>query len=88
MLVAVFKEKLVKRFGFKKIYEKLIKDLMVLEGGIIVNYPVQRIIKCGVLIHPADNLEAHGVGGFSQCFSSKDICRKALTVKYARLDFF
>ena len=86
MLVAVFKEKLVKRFGFKKIYEKLIKDLMVLEGGITVNYPVQRIIKCGVLIHPADNLEAHGVGGFSQCFSSKDICRKALTVKYARLD--
>ena len=74
-LVAVFKEKLIKRFGFKKIYENLVKDLKLLEAGVKVDYPVERVVKCGVLIHPADNLEAHAVGGFSQSFSSKDICR-------------
>ena len=81
-LVAVFKEKLIKRFGFKKIYDRLVQDLKLLEAGIVVNYPVERVVRCGVLIHPADNLEAHGVGGFSQCFSSKDICRTDLLLKY------
>ena len=74
-LVSVFKESLIKKFGFKKIYQKLVDDLKVLEAGVTVNYPVQRLVKSGLLIHPADNLEAHGVGGFSRSFSSKDICR-------------
>ena len=74
-LVAVFKEKLIKRFGFKKIYQKLVKDLKILEAGVKVFYPVEKEVKCGVLIHPADNLEAHAVGGFSQSFSSNDVCR-------------
>ena len=51
------------------------KDLKVLEAGVTVTFPVHRVIKCGLLIHPADNLEAHGVGGFSSSFSSKDVCR-------------
>ena len=75
VLVAVFKEKLIKKYGFKKIYEKLVEDLKVLEDGIVIDYPVRRLVKCGVLIHPSDNLEAHAVGGFSQCFSSGDVCR-------------
>ena len=74
-LVAVFKEKLIKKYGFKKIYDKLLEDLKVLEDGIVIDYPVRRLVKCGVLIHPSDNLEAHAVGGFSQCFSSGDVCR-------------
>ena len=74
-LVAVFKEKLIKKHGFKKIYKRLVKDLKILEDGVVVDYPVKRTVKCGVLIHPCDNLEAHTVGGFSQSFSSKDICR-------------
>ena len=61
------------------------QDLKLLEAGIVVNYPVERVVRCGVLIHPADNLEAHGVGGFSQCFSSKDICRTDLLLKYYKL---
>ena len=56
-LVAVFKEKLVQKYGFKKIYSKIVDDLKVLESGVSVNYPVKRIVKCGLLIHPADNLE-------------------------------
>ena len=75
VLVAVFKEKLIKKYGFKKIYEKLVEDLKVLEDGILIDYPVRRLVKCGVLIHPSDNLEAHAVGGFSQSFSSGDVCR-------------
>ena len=74
-LVAVFKEKLIKEFGFQKIYQQLVSDLKVLESGVTVYFPIQREVKCGVLIHPADNLEAHAVGGFSQSFSAKDICR-------------
>ena len=74
-LVAVFKEKLIKTFGFAKIYQQLVKDLRKLEEGIIVNNPVRRIVKCGLILHPADNLEAHGVGGFSRSFNAGDICR-------------
>ena len=74
-LVAVFKEKLVKQYGLKRIYKQLVEDLKLLEEGITINYPIQKKVKCGLLIHPADNLEAHSVSGFSQSFSSKDICR-------------
>jgi hypothetical protein len=74
-LVAVFKEKLIKKYGFKKLYEQLVKDLKKLEEGVVVDFPVKRVVKCGVLIHPCDNLEAHTVGGFSQSFSSGFICR-------------
>ena len=74
-LVAIVKEKVVKQFGFKKVYHQIVEDLKELERGIIVHHPVQRLVKCGLLLHPADNLEAHGVGGFSQSFSSLDVCR-------------
>ena len=70
-----FKEKLIKQYGYGRIYHQLVEDLKILEKGVIVYQPVQRVIKCGVLIHPADNLEAHAVGGFSLSFSSKDVCR-------------
>ena len=74
-LVAVFKEKLVKKYGYNKIYEKIVKDLLILENGIQLSYPVTRTVKAGLLMHPCDNLEAHCLGGFSPTFSSKDICR-------------
>ena len=32
-------------------------------------------MKCGILCYAADNLEASLVGGYSACFSSKDVCR-------------
>ena len=72
-LVAVFKEKLIKQFGYQKIYHRLVEDLKILETGITVHQPVERVVKAGLLIHPADNLEAHGVGGYSMSFSSKDV---------------
>ena len=70
----VVKEKLLKKYGPSKIYKVLIDDMKILEEGILVNNPSKNLVKCGFLIHCADNLEASLVGGFSSCFSSKDIC--------------
>ena len=74
-LVAVFKEKLINTYGFAKIYQRLGEDLKTLEEGIVINYPIQRKVKCGLILHPADNLEVHGVGGFSRSFNAGEICR-------------
>lgn len=74
-LCMVFKEKLLKKHGYKKIFSNLMNDLKDLETGLIINYPSERKIQMGVLAYSADNLEAHSLGGFSCCFSSKDVCR-------------
>ena len=73
--MAVVKEKVVKRFGFKKVYHRIVEDLLKLESGVTIHKPFRRLVKGGLLLHPADNLEAHSVGGFSQSFSSSDVCR-------------
>ena len=74
-LAMIVKEKLIKKYGIDKIYKNLIDDLKKLEEGIVVQNPVPRLVKCGVLLHAGDNLESHLVGGFSANFSSGDICR-------------
>ena len=74
-LAMIFKEKLLKKYSFKTIYKRLVEDLKKLEDGINVDTPEPSIVKAGLLIHPADNLEAHSLGGFSGSFSSKSICR-------------
>ena len=72
----VFKEKLLKKHSYSKIFQCLVNDLMVLEkDGIEVQEPVERRVKAGVLLYCGDNLESHLVGGFSASFSSKDVCR-------------
>ena len=71
----VFKDRLVKKYGYKVIYRTLIEDLKKLEVGITIKYPIPRLVQLGVLAYSADNLEAHSLGGFSCCFSSNDICR-------------
>lgn len=43
-----------------------------MEQGVFVG---EKFIKMGIVAHIGDNLESHTVGGFSACFSSKDICR-------------
>ena len=72
----VFKERLMKKYGQAKIFNCLIEDLKVLESeGVYVTKPVEMRVKAGVVLYCADNLEAHIIGGYSACFSSKDICR-------------
>ena len=75
-LVAVLKEKLVKQFGFQKVYQRIVEDLKHLEKGIHVSSPVERVIKCGLLLHPADNLEGqrHNCFRLEKEFIKKNTC--------------
>ena len=70
-LIMVFREKLLKKYSLQTIYKPLVDDLKRLELGVVINLPMTRRIKCGVICYAADNLEASVVGGFSACFSSK-----------------
>ena len=74
-LLMVYKEKLLKKYSLKTIMKVLVEDLQKLELGVEIKYPMTRKVKCGVSCYSADNLEASVVGGFSGCFSSRDICR-------------
>ena len=72
----VFKEKLLRKHSYKKIFKCLVDDLQILENeGVEVSKPFPRKIKAGLLLYSGDNLESHLVGGFSASFSSKDVCR-------------
>ena len=85
ILVMVFKEKLLKTHKLKTIFKPIVDDLKKLEIGVEVRNPFTRRVKCGVLAYAADNLEASLVGGFSQNFSSRDICR-ICHVQYSQLE--
>ena len=74
-LCMIYKEKLTKKYSFNVIYKALIEDLKKLENGLKIDSPEPRVVKAGLLLHSADNLEAHILGGFSASFSSKSICR-------------
>jgi hypothetical protein len=49
-----------------------VDDLKKLEAGVQIG---GKTIKMGLICYSADNLEASVVGGFSQCYSSSDVCR-------------
>lgn len=70
-LVLCVKEKDLKE-SCKDVFKPLIDDLKKLEAGVLVG---DKSIKLGLICYSADNLEAHSIGGFSQSFSSGDICR-------------
>jgi hypothetical protein len=70
-LVLSVKERDLKQH-YSAVYKPLVDDLKKLESGVVFG---DRIVKLGVICYSADNLEAHCVGGFSQNFSSGDICR-------------
>ena len=72
----IFKEKLLKKYSYAKIFQNLLHDLKVLESeGVQVLKPISRKIKASLLLYSGDNLECHQVGGFSASFGSKDVCR-------------
>lgn len=58
--------------NYARFFKPLVDDLKKLETGVQIN---GKTIKMGLVCYSADNLEASAVGGFSQCFSSNDICR-------------
>jgi hypothetical protein len=49
-----------------------VADLKKLESGVQIG---GKTVKMGLICYSADNLEASAIGGFSQCFSSNDVCR-------------
>ena len=63
----------------------MVEDLIKMEAGIEVDAQEPRIVKVGLLLHAADNLEAHLLGGFSGSFSSKSVCRFC-HIQYSQLD--
>ena len=56
-LVMVFREKLLKTYSYRTIYKYLVDDLKLLENGMEIQLPYKRVVKCGIICHPADNLE-------------------------------
>lgn len=65
----------IKKFGFEKVLEPLLHDLRVLEEqGVFVSV-VGEFVKGAVQCVVADNLAAHGLGGFVESFSGDFICR-------------
>ena len=66
----------MKKYGYKVVYRKLIEEMKRLERGIIVEMPFRRTIKIAFPMHLGDNLEQHSLAHLSLCFSSNDICRK------------
>lgn len=58
--------------NYVNVFKPLVEDLKKLESGVNIG---EKTIKLGVLCYCADNLEASVVGGFSECFSSADVCR-------------
>jgi hypothetical protein len=58
--------------NYNRFFRPLVDDLKKLEAGVQIG---EETIKLGLICYSADNLEASAVGGFSQCFSSLDVCR-------------
>lgn len=71
----IVRDQILKKYGYAEIYKPLLQELKLLENGIIVEKPFRRKIRVCFPFHLGDNLESHSLGGFSVCFSSKDICR-------------
>jgi len=61
-----------KEENYRRFFKPLLDDLKQLESGVQIG---GKTVKMGLMCNSADNLEASVVGGFSQCFSSNDVCR-------------
>lgn len=79
-LCLLVKSLTLKRFGYNNVFKRLIDDLLVLEtSGIYVPF-LQKKVKGTAAIVSADNLGAHGLGGFIESFSGRTlrICRTCM----------
>ncbi|KAL2078046.1 hypothetical protein ACEWY4_025731 [Coilia grayii] len=73
----------VQRFGYDKVFAPLLNDLKILEQDGVYIENLGDSIKGTVFSVVADNLAAHGLGGFNQSFRSVYSCRFCL---YSRAD--
>ena len=89
-LVALCKSKYVRKYGMQTVLEAFINDVKILEtegltldiNGTPLNF------KGSLLICIADNLAAHGIGGFIESFSSLKVCRFCMISKHQLSEIF
>lgn len=74
-LALLCKSYYVKTFGYKKIFEPLLHDIVTLEQQELFIPQLGSFIKGTIQCVIADNLEAHGLTGFVESFSGKYFCR-------------
>lgn len=81
-LLAIARDRLVKKYSYSRILEPLIKDFQQLyDSGIQVQFEGHLQTLHGVLATvSADNLSAHLLAGFSAGFGSGRICRQCLAL--------
>lgn len=65
----------VKEFGYAKIFEPLLHELVILEQQGLFIPQLGKVVKGTVQCVIADNLGAHGLAGFVESFSGKYFCR-------------
>lgn len=68
----------LKHYGHEKVLEPLLRDLSILEKDGIFVHLHGTFIKGNVYCVVADNLAAHGMGGFVESFSGEFFCRFCL----------
>ena len=75
-LAITIREKWIKKYGYEKVYGRMIADMRDLErNGVDLTAPVPRTVKVAFFMHIGDSLEQHSLGGFQCCFSSGKVCR-------------
>ena len=74
-LAVLCKVSAVREHGYHKILEPLVQDLMTLEENGVHIEKLGASIKGTLLDLAADNLAAHSVAGFQECFTAGKICR-------------
>lgn len=74
-LALLCKVDFVKEYGYQKLFEPLLHDLVTLEQEGVFIPQLGSFIKGTVQCVIADNLGAHGLAGFIESFSGKYFCR-------------
>lgn len=65
----------LKQSGYAKVFGPLLHDLVILEKEGVFIESVGECIQGTVLYVLADNLAAHGLAGFNECFTAQYMCR-------------
>ena len=74
-LAVLCKSSYIKEYGYGKVLEPLLRDLVVLEEHGVFVTQIGKNIKGTVQCVAADNLGAHGIAGFVESFSGQYVCR-------------
>lgn len=73
-LAVLCKGNYIKEYGYGKVLEPLLRDLVVLEEHGALVQQIGKNIEGTVQCVAADNLGAHGIAGFVESFSGEYVC--------------